>query len=72
MGKFFLGMFAGIAALVGAALAADHFGYCPCSTGVLLECQELIDELQEAEAAKETTETEVAKEITEESFSSNS
>lgn len=34
MEKFFLGMFAGIAALVGAALAADHFGYCPCSTGV--------------------------------------
>ena len=34
MEKFFLGMVAGIATLVGAALVADHFGYCPCSTGV--------------------------------------
>lgn len=34
MEKFFLGMFAGIAVLVGAALAAEHFGYRPCSTGV--------------------------------------
>lgn len=40
MEKFFLGMFAGIAALVGAALAAEHFGYCPCSTGVSPEYYE--------------------------------
>ena len=64
MGKFFLGMFAGIAALVGAALAADHFGYCPCSTGVspeeLAAGMEYYEKMKakEAEAAKETTETE--------------
>lgn len=64
MEKFFLGMFAGIAALVGAALAAEHFGYCPCSTGVSPEeiaaGMEYYEKMkaEEAEAAKETTETE--------------
>ncbi len=64
MEKFFLGMFAGIAALVGAALAADHFGYCPCSTGVSPEeiaaGMKYYEKMKakEAEAAKETTETE--------------
>ena len=57
MEKFFLGMFAGIAALVGAALAAEHFGYRPCSTGVSPEYYEKM-KAKEAEAAKETTETE--------------
>lgn len=57
MEKFFLGMVAGIATLVGAALVADHFGYCPCSTGVSLENYEKM-KAKEAEAAKETTETE--------------
>ncbi|MBR3813794.1 MAG: hypothetical protein IKK38_07950 [Spirochaetaceae bacterium] len=64
MEKFFLGMFAGIAALVGAALAADHFGYCPCSSGVSPEeiaaGMKYYEKMkaEEAEAAKETTETE--------------
>lgn len=73
MEKFFLGMFAGIAALVGAALAADHFGYCPCSTGVSSElikadADELIKVYDSAEAARETAESqnaESAKETTE-------
>lgn len=62
MEKFFLGMFAGIAALVGAALVADHFGYCPCSTGVSPEeiTAGIKMKAEEAEAAKETTETEEA------------
>lgn len=67
MGKFFLGMFAGIAALVGAALVADHFGYCPCSSGVSPEYYEKM-KAEEAEAARETAESqnaESAKETTE-------
>lgn len=60
MEKFFLGMFAGIAVLVGAALAADHFGYCLCSdvfTTVAFSDTEDDDEIKEkSEADKETTE----------------
>ena len=60
MEKFFLGMVAGIAALVGAALVADHFGYCPCSDvfkTVAFSDTEHDDEIKEnAESAKETTE----------------
>lgn len=63
MEKFFLGMVAGIATLVGAALVADHFGYCPCSIGVsptvAFSDTEHDDEIKEkSESAKETTETE--------------
>ena len=70
MEKFFFGMVAGIATLVGAALVADHFGYCPCSTGVspeeiaagmkYYENMKYYEKMKakEAEAAKETTETE--------------
>lgn len=61
MEKFFLGMVAGIATLVGAALVADHFGYCPCSIGVsptvAFSDTEHDDEIKEkSESAKETTE----------------
>ncbi len=60
MEKFFLGMVAGIATLVGAALVADHFGYCPCSDvfkTVAFSDTEHDDEIKEnAESAKETTE----------------
>lgn len=60
MEKFFLGMFAGIAALVGAALVVEHFGYYPCSdvfTTVAFSDTEDDDEIKEkSEADKETTE----------------